>query len=75
MKLLKVRRSFDTGVVKQMLNIQIDNPEMEKTVRQTCADDSQARIRQDINRSIRQLDAGEGLPLVEVMEGIRSKYE
>jgi len=27
------------------------------------------------NVSIQRLDAGEGLPLAEVMEGIRSEYE
>lgn len=58
-----------------MLNIQIDDPELEKSIRQACGDDSQARIRQDINMSIRQLDASEGLPLARVMEGVRSKYE
>jgi len=70
-----------------MLNIQIDNPELEKNIRQTYGDDSQSianaflefirqqGIKQDIGISIKQLDAGEGLPLAEVMEGIRSKYE
>ena len=70
-----------------MLNIQIDNPELEKNIRQTYGDDSQSianaflefirqqGIKQDIGVSIQQLDAGEGLPLAEVMEGIRSKYE
>ena len=70
-----------------MLNIQIDNPELEKNIRQTYGDDSQSianaflefirqqSIKQDIGISIKQLDAGEGLPLTQVMEGIRSKYE
>jgi len=70
-----------------MLNIQIDNPELEKNIKQTYGDDSQLiasafcefvkqqRIRRDIGISIKQLDAGEGIPLAEVMEGIRSKYE
>jgi len=70
-----------------MLNIQINNPELEKNIKQTYGDDVQSianafgefikqqRIRQDIAVSIKQLDAGEGIPLAEVMEGIRSKYE
>jgi len=36
---------------------------------------SAARIQQDIGVSIKQLDAGESIPLAEVMEGVRSKYE
>lgn len=70
-----------------MLNIQIDNPELEKNIRQTYGDDSrsianaflefikQKSITQDIGISIKQLDAGESIPLAEVMEGVRSKYE
>ena len=69
-----------------MLNIQIDNPEPEKNIRKIYGDDSQSianaflefvrqqGIKQDIGISIKQLDTGEGLPLAEVMEGIRSKY-
>ena len=70
-----------------MLRIQIDNPELEKNIRQIYGEDSQLiakafvafikqqRIRQDIGVSIKQLDAGESVPLAEVMEGIRGKYE
>ena len=70
-----------------MLNIQIDNPELEESIRQTYGDDAQSianafaafirqqRVRQDIGVSIRQLDAGESVPLAEVMEGARSEYE
>jgi len=70
-----------------MLNIQIDNLELEKKIRQTYGDDSQSianaflafikqqSIKQDIGISIEQLDAGEGLTLAEVMQDIRSKYE
>lgn len=67
-ELLRVMRSVDTGGVKQMLKIQIDNSELEENIKQQ-------RIRQDIGVSIQQLDAGEGLPLAQVMEGVRSKYE
>ncbi len=70
-----------------MLNIQIDNPELEKSIQQTYGDDSQSiandflmfireqRVKQDINISIKQLDEGKGVPLAKAMEGIRSKYE
>ncbi|MBL1353158.1 MAG: hypothetical protein COA61_007505 [Zetaproteobacteria bacterium] len=70
-----------------MLNIQIDNPELEKNIKQTYGNDSQLManafaefikkqwVRQDIGVSIQQLDAGEGLPLAEVMADIRNKYE
>jgi len=51
-----------------MLNIQVDNPELEENIRQQ-------RIRQDIGISIQQLDAGEGLPLAQVMEDVRGEYE
>jgi len=34
----------------------------------------QQRIRQDIAVSIKQLDAGEGIAMAEVMEGIRRQY-
>jgi len=50
-----------------MLNIQINNPELEENIKQQ-------RIRQDIAVSIQQLDAGEGIAMAEVMEGIRSEY-
>jgi len=70
-----------------MLNIQINNPELEENIKQTYGDDTQSmanafgefikqqRIRQDIAVSIQQLDAGEGIAMADVMEGIRSKYE
>lgn len=70
-----------------MLKIQIDNPELEASIKQTFGNDSQSiaaafaafirqqRIKQDVGVSIRQLDAGEGVPLAQVMERMRSKYE
>jgi len=69
-----------------MLNIQIDNLELEANIKQTYGDDVQSvanafgefiqqqRIRQDIAVSIKQLDAGEGIAMAEVMEGIRRQY-
>jgi hypothetical protein len=51
-----------------MLNIQINKLELEENIKQQL-------IRQDISVSIQQLDAGEGLPLAQVMEGVRRKYE
>jgi hypothetical protein len=70
-----------------MLNIRIDNPELEKNIRQTYGEDTisianafsefihQQKIKQDIGISIEQLDAGEGLTLGNVMEDVRAKYE
>jgi len=70
-----------------MLNICIDNPELEKNIRQTYGEDTisianafsefihQQKIKQDIGISIEQLDAGEGLTLGNVMEDVRAKYE
>lgn len=70
-----------------MLNIHIDDPELEKSIKQVFGEDTrsiasafsefikQRRIRQDIGISIEQLAAGESLPLNDVMDGIRAKYE
>ena len=70
-----------------MLDIHIENPEIEKSIRQTYGDDDQAiakaffefiqqqKIKQDIGVSIKQLEAGESVPLKDVMQGIRAKYE
>ncbi len=70
-----------------MLNIHIDNPELEKSLKQTYGDDSQSianaflkfvqqeKIKRDIGISIEQLDAGEGVPLSQVMHETREKYE
>ena len=56
-----------------MLNIQIDNPELEESIRQTYGGDVRAianafaafvreqRIRQDVGISISQLEAGAGM--------------
>lgn len=70
-----------------MLHIEIDNPELEKSLKQTYGDNSnsiakafadfiqQQKIKQDIGISIEQLDAGEGIPLNQAINEIRSKYE
>ena len=70
-----------------MLNIHIDDPELEKNIKQTFGEDTrsiarafsefikQRRIKQDIGVSIEQLDAGESVPLGDVINDIRKKYE
>ena len=70
-----------------MLNICIDNPELEKNIKQTFGDDTssmakaffefihQQKIRQDIGISIEQLESREEIPLSDVMTDIRAKYE
>ncbi len=70
-----------------MLNIRIDNPELEKSIKQTYGGDTvgiasafsefiqQQKIKQDIGVSVEQLDAGEGIALGNVMKDIRAKYE
>ncbi len=69
-----------------MLNIQIDNPELEESLeelygvnKQSIAKDFadfvlQRKIKQDIGISITQIEAGEGLPLRDVMQAVRQKY-
>ena len=70
-----------------MLNIEIDNPELEASLQQLFGNNPQSianafaefvqqhKIKQDIGVSIKQLDAGEGVPLLQVMQRIRQKYE
>ena len=70
-----------------MLNIQIDNPELERTIKQTYGENSQSiakaffdfiqqqKIKQDINISIQQLEQGESIPLNQAMNSIRDKYK
>ena len=75
-----------------MLTINIDNPELEQSIKQTYGNDKQTlarefmdflqltksqqkRIKQDINISIQQLDAGEGIPIEDVFKDIKSRYE
>lgn len=70
-----------------MLNIQINDPELELSIRQAYGNNTdslardfvafirQEKIRDDIRVSIQQLDSGEGVPLKAVMQEIRSRYE
>ncbi|MEW5992840.1 MAG: hypothetical protein AB1744_00395 [Candidatus Zixiibacteriota bacterium] len=70
-----------------MLNIRIDNPEIEKSIRQTYGEDpntiakaffefiKQQRNKQDIGISIEELRDGKGIPLGDVIRDISSKYE
>ncbi|MBX3180523.1 MAG: hypothetical protein KF886_24510 [Candidatus Hydrogenedentes bacterium] len=70
-----------------MLNIQIDNPELERCIEERYGGDMDSlarafsvflhheRVKQDIGVSIAQLDAGEGIPLTTAMREIRAKYE
>jgi hypothetical protein len=68
-----------------MLNIKIDNPDLEKNIKQTFGNDVQSlslaftefvkqrQIRQDIKISIKQLDNGEVIEMKDVFGKIRSK--
>ncbi len=70
-----------------MLNIQIDDQELEQDIRNTYGDDKkslakaflefikQQKIKQDIGISIKQLDAGDGIPLADTISDICAEYE
>ncbi len=70
-----------------MLKIQIDNPELEKSIKQTYGNDTksiakafsdfiqQQKLKQDIGVSITQLDDGKAIPMENVMRDIQTKYE
>ncbi|RIZ67163.1 MAG: hypothetical protein D0531_00730 [Methylococcales bacterium] len=70
-----------------MLNIEINNPELEENLKQLYGNNKQSlvtafadfvqqrKIKQDIGTSISQFDAGEALPLQDVMQALRKKYE
>ena len=70
-----------------MLTINIDNPELEQSIKQTYGNDKQTlarafmefiqqkKIKQDIDISIQQLDDGEGIPMEDVFKDIKSRYE
>ncbi len=70
-----------------MLNIQIDNPELEKNIKQTYGDDAQSmgraffdfihqqKIKHDIGVSIKQLDDGKAISMEKVMKHLQAKYE
>ncbi|MEY3880860.1 MAG: hypothetical protein RIQ94_1656 [Pseudomonadota bacterium] len=66
-----------------MLNIEINNSELEENLKQLYGNNKQSivtafadfvqqrKIKQDIGISISQLDAGEALPLQDVMQALR----
>ncbi len=70
-----------------MLNIEINNPELEESLKQLYGNNKQSlvtafadfiqqrKIKQDIGISISQLDAGEAMPLQDVMQALRKTYE
>jgi hypothetical protein len=70
-----------------MLNITIDNSELEDSLKQTYGNSEHAiasafaefiqhqQLKQDIGISIRQLDAGESIPLKQAIHEISAKYE
>jgi len=70
-----------------MLNIEINNPELEESLKQLYGNNKQSlvtafadfvqqrKIKQDIGISISQFDAGEALPLQDVIQALRKKYE
>ncbi len=70
-----------------MLNIEINNPELEENLKQLYGNNKQSlvtafadfvqqrKIKQDIGTSISQFDAGEALPLQDVMQALRKEYE
>ncbi len=69
-----------------MLNIEINNPELEESLKQLYGTNKQSlanafadfiqqrKIKQDIGTSISQLDAGEAVPLQDVMQAMNMKY-
>ena len=69
-----------------MLNIEINNPELEESLKQLYGNNKQSianafadfvqqrKIWQDKGISISQLEAGEALPLQDVMQAIGKKY-
>ena len=70
-----------------MLNLQINNIELEEQLLRRFGQDTesiarafleflrQERIREDIDVSVSQLAAGEGVPMRAVLQEIRAKYE
>ncbi|UCZ56636.1 hypothetical protein LGV61_13035 [Desulfurispirillum indicum] len=70
-----------------MLTIHIHDPEIEKSIKQSCGDDPQTiakafvsfarqqKIKQDIGVSVEELADGKGIPLATVIHDISRKYE
>ncbi len=70
-----------------MINLQINNPELEKTIQQTFGNDNESlvlafaeflhkkKIQKDIQVSIQQLEQNKALTLERAFEQVRSRYE
>ncbi len=70
-----------------MLNIEIDNPEIENSIKQLYGENTvtitnafvefikQQKNKYDIGISIKELDQGESIDIATVVEEISSKYE
>ena len=70
-----------------MLNIRIEDPEIEKSIKQTCGEDPhtiaqaffefvrQQQIKQDIGVSIEEIRDGKGISIDTVIKDICNKYE
>lgn len=70
-----------------MLNIQIDDPELEKSIQQVYGDNTQSiarafaaliqheQLKDDVRISVQQLNHGEAIPLRTVMQDLRARYE
>lgn len=70
-----------------MINIKIDNPELEREIRQSFGDDNQSlvaafvnflhqhQIRQDIEVSIDQLDKGQGIDMKQAIKDTGREVE
>ena len=70
-----------------MLSIQIDNLELEKSIKQVFGDNENMigsafvefiqlqKVKQDVVISIKQLDSGNAKSLKNVMKNVRAKYE
>jgi len=70
-----------------MLKIQINNPDLEKSIKQTYGNDMasiekdfstflhQQQIKQDIGVSIEQLDEGMAISLVDAINDVKAPYE
>ena len=70
-----------------MLNITIDDPELENSVRKIYGNNEQAmvnafaeflqqqKIQQEVGDAIQQLEEGKGIPLSQAIQEVRAKYE
>lgn len=70
-----------------MLSIQIDNPELGKSIKHVFGDNENVigsafvefiqlqKVKQDVAISIKQIDSGNAKSLKNVMKAVRAKYE